>query len=312
MKNKKNKNNFYNLFDPSDIQETFYNDYFIKELPSYKKLKNLSNRNEQEIISDYFVNNYYPYKNRLDLKNYYKYKIPLQVELVKMQNSIKNKNEKLLILFEGRDAAGKGATIRRFMEHLNPRGAKVVALEKPTDIEQKQWYFQRYINHFPSAGEIILFDRSWYNRAGVEIVMGFCTNSQYKQFLIDTPKLEKMITDSGIKLIKLYFSVSDKEQITRLKQRESNPLKNWKLSELDYISNQKWPEYTSAKEIMFKKTHKKFSPWWVIKSDDKMRARINAMRLVLNLIDYDDKDNKITSNIDKNIVRNAEEIIPFI
>lgn len=312
QKNKRYKNNLYNLFDPSDIQETFYNDYFIKELPSYKNPKSLSNSNEQEKISNYFIDNHYPYKYRLDLKNYYKHKIPLQVELVKLQNSIKQKGEKILILFEGRDAAGKGATIRRFMEHLNPRGAKVVALEKPTDIEQSQWYFQRYINHFPSAGEISLFDRSWYNRAGVEIVMGFCTNSQYQQFIIDTPKLEKMIVDSGIKLIKLYFSVSDKEQIMRLQQRENNPLKNWKLSELDYISHQKWPEYTIAKEKMFKKTHKKFSPWWIIKSDDKMRARLNAMRLVLNLIDYYDKDNKVTSKIDKNLIRNAGEIIPFI
>jgi len=306
--NKIENDKLFDLFDPSDLQETFFNDYYIEGLPSYKKIPKESSSSNTKFIEEYFIQNYYPYKYRLNLKKYYEEKIPLQVELVKMQNSVKKNGDKIIIIFEGRDAAGKGATIRRFMEHLNPRGASVVALEKPTASEQTQWYFQRYVAHFPSAGEITLFDRSWYNRAGVEKVMGFCTKEQYRQFIVDTPKFEKMIIDSGIKLIKLYFSVSDKEQMIRLQQREINPLKNWKLSELDFISNTKWPEYTKAKEKMFKKTDKKYSPWWIIKSDDKMRARINAMRLVLNLIDYEDKNKSLTALVDPFLVKGASEI----
>jgi len=307
-KNKKNRIEIPSYYDPSDISETFFNDYFIEKIPSYKKLskKHFLEVNQIE-RKKYFIKNHYPYPKRLDLNTYYKEKIPLQIELVKLQNYIREKKQKVIILFEGRDAAGKGATIRRFMEHLDPRGAKVIALEKPSEIEEGQWYFQRYVEVFPSSGELILFDRSWYNRAGVEKVLGFCTKEQYEKFLIDAPDFEKLIASSDIKMIKLYFSVSDKEQSKRITQRETNPLKNWKLSEIDHLAQSKWPAYTEAKEKMFLNTHKEFSKWWIIKSDDKMRARINAMKLVLSLLDYDNKNEKIL-NYDPWIVSDVSEI----
>ena len=306
--NKKNRIEIPSYYDPSDISETFFNDYFIQKIPSYKKLSKKHFLEVNQIArKKYFIKNHYPYPKRLDLNTYYKEKIPLQIELVKLQNYIREKKQKVIILFEGRDAAGKGATIRRFMEHLDPKSAKVIALDKPSEIEEGQWYFQRYVEVFPSSGELILFDRSWYNRAGVEKVLGFCTKEQYQKFLIDAPDFEKLITSSDIKIIKLYFSVSDKEQSNRITQREKNPLKNWKLSEIDYLAQSKWPAYTEAKEKMFLNTHKEFSKWWIIKSDDKMRARINAMKLVLSLLDYDNKNEKIL-NYDPWIVSDVSEI----
>ena len=262
----------------------------------------------REELSDLFRGPGYPYAERMDLEDYYDEKFPLQVELVKMQNWVKDTGQKVMILFEGRDAAGKGGTIRRFMEHLNPRGARVVALEKPSEVERGQWYFQRYVAQFPSAGEIVLFDRSWYNRAGVEKVMGFCTDEEHERFLLDVPQLERIWTLNGIRLIKLYFSVGSLEQKRRFDQRESDPLKQWKLSPVDLASRNKWNEYTAAKEEMFRRTHTAQTPWTVIKADDKMRARINAMRHVLNVLPYEGKDEAVAHTPDPLIVASAEQV----
>jgi len=237
----------------------------------------------------------YPYKNLLSRKTYEKQKYLLQVELLKLQSWIKESGQKLVILFEGRDAAGKGGTIKRFMEHLNPRGARVVALNKPTEEETGQWYFQRYVQHLPTSGEITLFDRSWYNRAGVEHVMGFTTHDEYSEFMRQAPEFERNLTRSGIHLIKLWFSVSRKEQRRRFKNREVHPLKQWKLSPIDKASLDKWDEYTKAKEAMFFYTDTADAPWTVVKSDCKKRARLNAMRYVLHKMPYPDK---LLENID--------------
>lgn len=256
----------------------------------------------------YFRDNIYPYALQMSYEEYYEQKFPLQVELVKLQNWIRNSGERAILLFEGRDAAGKGGTIRRFMEHWNPRSARVVALDKPSGVERGQWYFQRYIRHFPTSGEIVLFDRSWYNRSGVERVMGFSTDAEYRLFVQQVPLLEKMIVDSGIRLIKLYFSVSRKEQLRRFRKRSKDPLKQWKMSPLDHLSKDKWKEYTEAKEATFYLTHSDFAPWTIVKSDDKMRARINAMRHVLHVMDYEGKDESVSHHPDPSIVASAHEI----
>ena len=256
----------------------------------------------------YFRENLYPYARRMKSKEYYQQKLPLQVELVRLQNWVKESGKRVIILFEGRDAAGKGGTIRRFMEHWNPRSARVVALDKPSDVEVGQWYFQRYISNFPSAGEIVLFDRSWYNRAGVERVMGFSTDAEYRLFLEQAPTLEKMIVDSGIQLIKLYFSVSRREQLRRFEKRAKDPLKHWKVSPIDLLSKDKWAEYTEAKEAMFLLTHSDIAPWTIIKSDDKMRARINAMRHLLHVIDYEGKDEAVAYEPDPSLVASARDV----
>ena len=256
----------------------------------------------------YFRENLYPYRHRISYDEYYDQKFPLQVEMVKLQNWIKDAGERMIILFEGRDAAGKGGTIRRFMEHWNPRSARVVALDKPSEVEQGQWYFQRYISHFPSSGEIVLFDRSWYNRAGVERVMGFSTDREYRMFMQQVPVLERMVVESGIHLIKLYFSVSRKEQLRRFKKRAKDPRKQWKISPVDLLSKDKWSEYTEAKEAMFLLTDIAGAPWTIIKSDDKMRARINAMRHVLSLTDYEGKDTSVAHAPDPSIVAYTREI----
>ena len=255
-----------------------------------------------------FRNGLYPYRRKIALSSYYDNKFPLQIELVKMQNWVRATGQKVVIVCEGRDAAGKGGTIRRFMEHLNPRGASVVALEKPTEEEQGQWYFQRYVRHMPTAGEIALFDRSWYNRAGVERVMGFCTDDEYVQFLRETPLLERMWAESGIRLIKLYFSVSQKEQARRFKRRQKDPLKQWKMSPIDLASRDRWDDYTVAKETMFYHTHTDVAPWYLVKSDDKMRARINTMRHVLNLLPYDDKDETVVYPADPWLIASASDV----
>lgn len=256
-------------------------------------------------LSDNWREGGYPYKNRLSRKTYEKQKYHLQVELLKLQKWVRENDQKVVIIFEGRDAAGKGGSIKRFMEHLNPRSARVVALEKPTERELGQWYFQRYIQHLPSVGEMVLFDRSWYNRAGVERVMGFCTNEQYEIFMKQTPEFEKHLIDSGIHLIKFWFSVSREEQRRRFKQREAHPLKQWKLSPIDMASLDKWDEYTLAKEAMFYNTDTAESPWIVIKSDCKKRARLNAMRYVLNKLPYEGKDAKQVGTVDPLIVGRA-------
>ncbi len=232
----------------------------------------------------------YPYKNRLSRKTYERRKYKLQVELLKLQAWVRETGQRVVILFEGRDAAGKGGTIKRFMEHLNPRGARVVALEKPTDLERGQWYFQRYLQHMPTSGEIVLFDRSWYNRAGVERVMGFCDEEEYQMFMRQAPEMERHLVASGIHLIKFWFSVSREEQRRRFRERKIHPLKQWKLSPIDLASLDKWEEYTQAKESMFFHTDHSECPWIVVKSDCKKRARLNAMRYVLNSMNYSGKD----------------------
>ncbi|WP_303786050.1 polyphosphate kinase 2 [Azovibrio restrictus] len=241
-------------------------------------------------LSDDWRTGGYPYKNLMCRKNYEKQKYRLQVELLKLQAWVKETGQRVVILFEGRDAAGKGGTIKRFMEHLNPRGARVVALEKPSEVERGQWYFQRYIQHLPTAGEIVLFDRSWYNRAGVERVMGFCTPDEYAEFMRQCPEFERNLVRSGIHLIKFWFSVSRGEQRRRFKERENHPLKQWKLSPIDVASLDKWDDYTKAKEAMFFYTDTADSPWTVVKSDCKKRARLNAMRYVLHKLPYTNKD----------------------
>jgi len=232
----------------------------------------------------------YPYKNLMVRKNYEKQKYRLQVELLKLQAWVKATGAKVVILFEGRDAAGKGGTIKRMMEHLNPRGARVVALEKPSDVEKGQWYFQRYVQHLPTAGEIVLFDRSWYNRSGVEHVMGFCSPEEYREFMRQAPEFERNLVRSGVHLIKFWFSVSRKEQRRRFKERETHPLKQWKLSPIDLASLDKWDDYTRAKEAMFFHTDTADAPWTVIKSDCKKRARLNSMRYLLHKLPYANKD----------------------
>ncbi len=244
---------------------------------------------DEELSQDWRIGGY-PYKNLMTRKNYEKQKYQLQVELLKLQAWVKETGQRLLILFEGRDAAGKGGTIKRFMEHLNPRGAHVVALEKPTEVERGQWYFQRYIQHLPTKGEIIMFDRSWYNRAGVERVMGFCDEEEYNEFMRETPDFERNLVRSGIHLIKFWFSVSREEQRRRFKERERHPLKQWKLSPIDKASLDKWDDYTKAKESMFFFTDTADAPWTVVKSDCKKRARLNAMRYVLHKLPYTNKD----------------------
>jgi polyphosphate kinase 2 len=226
----------------------------------------------------------------------------LQIELLKFQNHVKDKGLKILMIFEGRDAAGKGGTIKRITEHLNPRGARVVALEKPTEEEATQWYFQRYVKHLPSAGEIVLFDRSWYNRAMVEPVMGFCTERQHHKFLKDAPEFEEMLVDEGIQLFKFYFSVSKKEQARRFKARETDPLKQYKLSPVDKESQRLWDEYTLAKFMMLSATHTAKAPWTVIKSDNKKKARLNTIKHILNFVEYPDKIDPKKIEVDRDIV----------
>lgn len=226
----------------------------------------------------------------------------LQVELLKFQNHVKDKGLKILMIFEGRDAAGKGGTIKRITEHLNPRGARVVALEKPSDKETSQWYFQRYATHLPAAGEIVLFDRSWYNRSMVEPVMGFCTEREHHKFLKDAPAFEKMIVDEGIQLFKFYFSVSKEEQKKRFKSRENDPLKQYKLSPVDKESQRLWDEYSLAKYMMLSATHTDIAPWTIVKSDNKKKARINCIKHILNFVNYPNKINDKKIVVDEKII----------
>ncbi len=228
--------------------------------------------------------------------------IKLQIELLKFQNHVKEKGLKYLMIFEGRDAAGKGGTIKRVTEHLNPRGARIVALEKPNEKEQTQWYFQRYTKHLSSAGEIVLFDRSWYNRAMVEPVMGFCTEREHHKFLKDAPEFERMIVESGTKIFKFYFSVSKNEQAKRFKARETDPLKQYKFSSVDKESQKLWNEYTLAKFMMLSSTHTEYAPWTIVKSDDKKKARINTIKHILNFVDYPNKIDKKEIEVDKEII----------
>nr|WP_238364339.1 polyphosphate kinase 2 [Mesobacterium pallidum] len=256
-----------------------------------------------------FENGTYPYDTRLSRRSYEAQKAKLQAELLKVQLWAQETGQKIVLLFEGRDAAGKGGTIKRFTEHLNPRSARVVALNKPTEIEKGQWFFQRYIEHLPTAGEIVLYDRSWYNRAGVERVMGFCEPNEYLEFMRQTPELERMLVRSGIKLYKYWFSVTQAEQQARFQSRETDPLKQWKLSPIDKASLDKWDDYTEAKEAMFFYTDTADAPWTVVKSNDKKRARLNCMLHFLDSLDYPGKDLHVAHAPDPMIVGGAGHVI---
>jgi polyphosphate kinase len=240
----------------------------------------------------------YPYPEKMTRDEYEYRKRPLQVELVKLQNWVKSTGERVVIVFEGRDAAGKGGTIKRFTEHLNPRGATVVALAKPSEREQTQWYFQRYAPHLPAGGEIVMFDRSWYNRAGVERVMGFCTDDEYWEFMREAPDFEQMLVNSGLHLTKFWFSVTRSEQRTRFIIRRVDPVRQWKLSPMDLESLDKWDGYTDAKEAMFHYTDTEYAPWTVVKSNDKKRARLEAIKHILRKFDYVGKDEEVIGEPD--------------
>jgi polyphosphate kinase 2 len=273
-----------------------------------RKARDTATAKADEELATNWRSGEYPYKNLLSRKNYEQQKYLLQVELLKLQAWVKETRQRVVILFEGRDAAGKGGTIKRMMEHLNPRGARVVALEKPSEVERGQWYFQRYVQHLPTAGEIVLFDRSWYNRAGVERVMGFCSEAEYQEFIRQAPQFERQLVRSGIHLIKFWFSVSRKEQRRRFKERESHPLKQWKLSPIDLASLDKWDDYTKAKEAMFFETDTADAPWTVIKSDCKKRARLNAMRYVLQKLPYTNKEPRNIGDLDTLLVGRAHVV----
>ena len=244
----------------------------------------------------------YPYPEKMTLEAYEQEKHLLQIELLKVQAWVKESGQRILAIFEGRDAAGKGGTIKRFNEHLNPRAAHVIALEKPNEREQGQWYYQRYIKHLPTRGEMVFLDRSWYNRAGVERVMGFCSNEEYLEFMRQTPELERMLVNTGLHLFKYWFSVSRQEQLRRFHGRTHDPLKQWKLSPIDLQSLDKWDAYTEAKNAMFFYTNTADAPWTVVKSDDKKRARINCMRDFLYRLDYPNKDTSVVYKPDPLIV----------
>ncbi|MET4671806.1 polyphosphate kinase 2 [Streptomyces sp. PvR018] len=251
----------------------------------------------------------YPYERRMRRREYEQEKRILQIELLKLQRWVRESGQRLVVLCEGRDAAGKGGTIQRFTERLNPRGARVVALEKPTEREAGQWYFQRYVGHLPTAGEIVFFDRSWYNRAGVERVMGFCTPEEHAHFLKQTPQFEQMLVDDGVLLVKFWFSVSRNEQRTRFAIRQVDPVRQWKLSPTDLASLDLWDDYTAAKVDMFRATDTEHAPWTVVKNNDKKRGRLEAMRSLLGRFGYDSKDEKAVGTPDPLIVGPADTLL---
>lgn len=289
------------------LSESLQDSEFDQALPPFLDLSPDDALNP-EILRKLFRDRFFPYSERLSLNAYYEQIYPLQIEMVKMQNWVKETRQKVVIIFEGRDAAGKGSTIRRMTEHLNPRGARVVALDKPTETEREQWYFQRYVDHLPTGGEIIFFDRSWYNRAGVERVMGFCTDDEYWEFIEEVPNFERMLVRSGIRLIKIYLSIGLIEQARRFKDRETNPLKQWKLSPVDLVAQAKWDAYTEAKEQTFALTHKKIAPWTIVKAEDRLRTRINTMKYVLNHLPYTGKIDDVVGQVDPLIVTAANHI----
>ncbi|AXT25609.1 polyphosphate kinase 2 [Ruegeria sp. AD91A] len=262
-----------------------------------------------EKIRQAFESGKYPYGRKMARSVYEEQKAKLQAELLKVQLWAQETGQRFVLLFEGRDAAGKGGTIKRFMEHLNPRQARVVALNKPTWEEKGQWYYQRYVQELPTVGEMVFYDRSWYNRAGVERVMGFCSPNEYLEFMRQTPELERMLVRSGIQLYKYWFSVTQEEQQRRFKSREIDPLKQWKLSPIDKASLSKWDDYTEAKEAMFFYTDTADAPWTIIKSNDKKRARLNCMRHFLSTLDYPGKDHDTVGEPDPLIVGQAHHVI---
>lgn len=267
------------------------------------------NTPDAEIVRLTFEQGKYPYPRKLARRVYEAEKALLQAELLKVQLWAGETGQRFVILMEGRDAAGKGGTIKRFMEHLNPRNARAVALNKPSETEKGQWFFQRYIEHLPTAGEIVFFDRSWYNRAGVERVMGFCSPAEYLEFMRQAPELEQMLVRSGVQLYKYWFSVTQREQRARFKSRASDPLKRWKLSPIDMASLDKWSEYTDAKEAMFFYTDTADAPWTIVKSNDKKRARLNCMRHFLSTLDYPGKDHALVGTPDPLIIGKAGQVI---
>ncbi len=260
-------------------------------------------------IRQAFETGEYPYTKKMGKREYEHIKAELQAELLKVQKWVHDTGQKFVLLFEGRDAAGKGGTIKRFMEHLNPREARVVALNKPTDTERGQWFYQRYIQQLPTSGEMVFYDRSWYNRAGVERVMGFCSPTEYLEFMRQTPDMERMMVRSGIRLYKYWFSVTRDEQKRRFDSRKDDPLKRWKLSPVDLASLSKWDDYTEAKEAMFFYTDTADAPWTIIKSNDKKRARINTMRHFLSTLEYPDKDYEVVGQPDPLIVGRASHVV---
>ncbi|CAM3975757.1 polyphosphate kinase 2 [Arcobacter cloacae] len=284
-------NNEFSDMEAIDTKESVKHDYKNKE----RKREHLEEKEEEGVkkVQIWVKKETLEYEKRL---------IKLQIELLKLQNYVKEKGLKVLMLFEGRDAAGKGGTIKRITEHLNPRGARVVALEKPSDLERTQWYFQRYTQHLPSAGEMVFFDRSWYNRAGVEPVMGFCTTEEHHEFLREVPEFEKMLVKSGIILFKFYFSVSKKEQAKRFKKREFDPLKQYKLSPVDKESQNLWEKYTIAKFSMLMASNTDIAPWTIIKSDNKKKARLNCISHILLNIDYANKTKEDIFSFDEDII----------
>ena len=283
----------------------------LKDLSDASKVMNSSTMmSGKELLKITHANDEYPYEKKMKLADYEKEKRSLQIELLKVQAWLKEKNKKVVTLFEGRDAAGKGGTIKRFTEHLNPRVARVIALEKPTDRELGEWYFQRYVKHLPTKGEMILFDRSWYNRGGVEIVMGFCSKHDHLEFMRQAPMFERMLVNSDTILFKYWFSVTQQEQIRRFHSRKHDLLKQWKLSPIDVQSLDKWDAYTKARESMFFNTDTADAPWTVIKSDDKKRARLACIRHFLYTLDYDDKDTSVVYMPDELICGPVEKMYP--
>ncbi len=263
-------------------------------------------KSKKEIVSSV-----YPYKRMMKTPAYEKEIALLQIELVKMQTWVQQTGERIVMIFEGRDAAGKGGTIKRFAENLNPRGARIVALTKPTETERGQWYFQRYVEQLPTTGEIVFLDRSWYNRVGVEHVMGFCTPHEYLEFMRQAPEFERMLVRSGIRLFKFWFSVSREEQLRRFMSRARDPIKQWKLSPMDVESLGRWDEYTRAKEAMLFYTDTADSPWHVVRSDDKKRARLSAIKFLLQSLPYSGRDDSLVKDFDRQIVGSAKEIYEF-
>ena len=283
----------------------------LKDLTDANKVMNSSTMmSGKELLKITYANADYPYAKKMKLVDYEKEKRQLQIELLKVQAWIKKKNKKIVSIFEGRDAAGKGGTIKRFTEHLNPRVARVIALEKPTPRELGEWYFQRYVTHLPTKGEMILFDRSWYNRGGVEIVMGFCSKHDHLEFMRQAPMFERMLVNSDTILFKYWFSVTQQEQIRRFHSRKHDLLKQWKLSPIDVESLDKWDAYTAARESMFFNTDTADAPWIVIKSDDKKRARLACIRHFLHTLDYTDKDTSVVYMPDELICGPVSKMYP--
>lgn len=256
-----------------------------------------------------FADSAFPYDQSLQGKTYVRHKHLLQVELLKVQKWVRDSGQKVAVLFEGRDAAGKGGTVKRFMEHVNPRSARVVALDKPSEAERGQWYFQRYVEKLPAPGEMAFFDRSWYNRAGVERVMGFCTDEEYQEFMRQAPELERMLVRSGVLLFKYWFAVTQDEQLRRFEARRADPLKQWKLSAIDLAGFDRWDDYTRARDAMFYHSNIPEAPWTVIKSDDKKRARLNCMLHFLNALDYPGKDHTVVQRPDPLVLRHGGDAI---